>query len=110
MAHEVSGSSPYPALFAAVDEIKYPYLVMVKDPGGLYTVENVTEDETSVTLLATTCLFVQWAIDQMREQYGVAAGDDLMDCLRRGMKQWEGANLKESEAPSANRPGKEKSP
>ncbi len=85
MAHDVQGQGPYPAVRAAIDEVKFPCLALVKDPGGLYITESVTEGEDSGPLAEMTCLFCRWAVDEMRGRYGEAAEQDLLAMLKRGL-------------------------
>jgi len=82
VAHDVSDASPYAALQAAHEAVLHPSFLLVKDPGGLYISEDISDSEP--VLLESACLFVQWAVDQMREQYGCEAAAELLDCLFRG--------------------------
>lgn len=83
MAHEPVGQGPYPAVFAAVDEIPHPYIVFVKDPGGLYIVEDIADDRE--TLAQTACLFLQWVVDEMRQRYGAEDTERLLQAVAQGL-------------------------
>ena len=82
MAHDVA-VSPYPLIKAASDATDEPHFVLIKDAGGLYITESISEDPE--LLWKTACLFTQWCVDEMRQQHGDLHAETLLDNLATGL-------------------------
>lgn len=81
----------YPALKVALEEIGHPYLLLVKDPGGLFVRENLHEKDPTLELAAqTVCLVSLMITGWMLENDGPERALEFIDRLYRGLVSFVG--------------------
>ena len=81
MAHPIK-ASPYPKLKAACDELDNTLLVLVKDEGGVYVVEEINSGREMAEMIF---LAINWAIDETRQRYGEEKVVEFCDAILSGI-------------------------
>jgi hypothetical protein len=76
----------YPVVGRALDTVEHPYLLLVKNPQGLYCRETLTADDPSLELAAQTlCLCSVMIVGWMLANDGPGLAREFVDRLHQGL-------------------------